>query len=121
MNGPSCLPQNLKDPADPLFSSAQWLKFHSSARKYECQTVQGEKRYSWYSSYRTSVHKYSQKRKSYDSHVISIIMSSFFDLVCLYTSVKCIFMYFLHLYPRCQYLQRFSSASMLVHRVLFLD
>ena len=39
----------------------------------------------------TSVHKNSQKRKSYDSHVISIIMPSFFDLVCLYTPVKCIF------------------------------
>ena len=36
---------------------------------------------------------YSQKRKSYDSHVISIIMSSFIDLVCLYTSVKC------HIFP----------------------
>ena len=50
-----------------------------------------------------------------------VIMSSFVDLVCFYTSVMCIFIYFLHMYQCCRYLQYFSSAAMLAHQVFFSD
>ena len=71
-------------------------KSHSSACKYECQTLQDEKRYTWYSSYRTSVDKYSQSvshthRRENPLTAMwfeSLLFSSFVDLVCWYTSVK---------------------------------
>ena len=64
---------------------------------------------------------YSQLRKPYNNHIISFIRSFLYHFVCINTSIIPIFVYLLRIYPRCQYLQQFCLAAMLVHQVIFSD